>query len=84
MQGNRQSVGQLLLELEKQKIEKLNGGVESMLNLLDKMVQFQRECAADPMRPGYRRKAYSEQKHRESFIRPKSRLFYYDDKNFQD
>ncbi len=77
-----ESVSLLLEELSKQKVESLGNGPKSMIDTLDKLVKFQRECAADPKKPGYRRKPYSVQEHRESFIRPKSRLFYFDKKNF--
>lgn len=77
-----ESVSFLLTELERQGVEELNGAAEKMVGLLDKLVKFQRDCAADPDKPGYRRKPYSDQSHRDSFIRPKSRLFYYDEKNF--
>jgi len=77
-----ESVSFLLSELERQEVETLNGGADQMVELLDKMVKYQRDCAANPSTPGYRRKPYSDQRHRESFIRPKSRLFFYDDKNF--
>ena len=77
-----ESVSLLLEELSKQEVETIGDGPESMLHTLDKLVQYQRECAADPKKPGYRRKPYSVQEHRESFIRPKSRLFYFDKKNF--
>ena len=77
-----ESVSLLLKELSKQKVESLGDGPESMLKTLDMLVKYQRECAADPEKPGYRRKPYSVQEHRESYIRPKSRLFYYDKKNF--
>lgn len=77
-----ESVSFLLSELENQGVEQLEGKAPEMINLLDKMVQYQRDCASDPERQGYRRKPYSTQEHRESFVRPKSRLFYFDEKNF--
>jgi DTW domain-containing protein YfiP len=78
-----ESVSLLLEELSKQKVESLGKGPRAMIDTLDKLVRYQRECAADPEKPGYRRKPYSVQEHRESFVRPKSRLFYYDKKNFE-
>lgn len=77
-----ESVSFLLSELERQDAESLQGGANKMVELLDKIVEYQRECAADPEKPGYRRKPYSNQNHRESFVRAKSRVFYYDKKNF--
>lgn len=78
-----ESVSFLLSELERQNVESLGSGAEHMVELLEKMVAYQRECAADPDIPGYRRKPFTEQNNRESFVRPKSRLFYFDEKNFQ-
>ncbi|MFT6603956.1 MAG: DTW domain-containing protein YfiP, partial [Bacteriovoracaceae bacterium] len=46
-----ESVSLLLNELSKQKVELSSDGPKSMIETLDKLVKFQRECAADPEKP---------------------------------
>lgn len=77
-----ESVSFLLTELERQGAESLGSEIHKMVDLLDIMVEYQRACAADPDRPGYRRKPFTDQTHKESYVRAKSRLFYFDKKNF--
>ncbi|MDF1826638.1 MAG: DTW domain-containing protein [Verrucomicrobiales bacterium] len=73
-----ESIHLLLEEMERTGIESLNGAHHNLLEVFRRMIDFQIACAADPKRPGYRRKLeFKPAENRKPATRySKRRLFY--------
>jgi DTW domain-containing protein YfiP len=77
-----ESVYVLLDELEKRGLEKIGEKKEILLQTLDRMVQFQVQCANDPNKKGYRRGQFKSKEQRQIPKKWDYRKICFEEKNY--